>query len=188
MEKVNLILDPGEKGLVGKMALTNIGRQAVRLRVQGEGPVLREKQMIRAKQATTPALKVYYMLQNMYLDPSSFEKTSKAFLDLTRELVNQVPSTGMIMSEIGEFLIAGDFKKAFEKSYDLLRYEELLSQTVSGKTPKAKGKAKPKARPKAKAKPKAKKTTAKPKAKAKAKAKPKAKPKLKLKVRAKKRR
>ncbi len=126
-----LILDPGEKGTVGNMLVVNDGEAPVRLTVQGEGAVIREKHIIKAGEATTPALKVYYMVMNMYLDPATFEAACKPFLDLSRELVVSVPSTGMIMADIGEYIMAGDFRGAFENCFALLEYEEMLEKAAA---------------------------------------------------------
>ena len=60
MEKIVLILDPGEKGIVGNMVVENTSDSTIELGVQGDGPILRDKLMIKAEQATSPALKIYY--------------------------------------------------------------------------------------------------------------------------------
>lgn len=123
-----LVLDPDETGIVGTMTVRNAGEAPVQLEVVGDGPVLRGKMMIDKAQATSPCLRIYHMVQGMYLDPASFQQAYKPFLDAVRDLVDQVPSTGMIMADIGEFLVAGDFRSAFEKCFELLRYEALLEE------------------------------------------------------------
>ncbi len=133
MDKVVLTLDPGEKGIVGNMVVENTNDSTIELGVQGDGPILRDKLMIKAEQATSPALKIYYMVMNMYLDPTGFESNYKPFLDLSRELVSEVPSTGMIMADIGEALIGGDYRGAFEKCFELMEYEALLEQAAMEK-------------------------------------------------------
>ncbi|MEO5337581.1 MAG: flagellar biosynthesis repressor FlbT [Magnetospirillum sp. WYHS-4] len=125
---VILMLDPGETGILGGMTVRNSGDSPIQLEVNGEGPVLRGKMMIAPDQATSPALRVYLAVQSMYLEPQSFPQTYKPFLDMARELVGQVPSTGVIMAEIGEYLAAGDFRCALEQCFDLLRYEALLEE------------------------------------------------------------
>ncbi len=49
---------------------------------------------------------------------------------MARELVTAVPSTGLLMADIGEYLLAGDFRSAFAKCFDLLRYEEILEKAA----------------------------------------------------------
>lgn len=130
MGTVTLVLDPGEKGIVGSMVVENIAEAPLHLAVHGDGPVLRHKMMIRAEDANTPALRIYHAVMNIYLRPDSFEEAHKPFLAMCRELVGWVPSTGMIMADIGECLLAGDYRGALDKCFDLLRYEEHLEKVA----------------------------------------------------------
>lgn len=130
MDANTLILDAGEKGVIGNMVVENVNDGPIQLSVRGEGPVLRDKMMIRQEDANTPCLKIYYLVMTMYLDPRTFDRTYKPFLEMCRELVTAVPSTGLLMADIGEYLLAGDFRSAFAKSFDLLRYEEILEKAA----------------------------------------------------------
>jgi len=130
MEANTLILDAGEKGVIGNMIVENTSDQPVQLSVRGSGPVLRDKMIIRQEDANTPCLKVYYMVMSMYLDPRMFDRSYKPFLEMARELVTAVPSTGLLMADIGEYLLEGDFRSAFGKCFDLLRYEEILEKAA----------------------------------------------------------
>jgi len=125
-----LTLEPGERGVIGTMMVVNENKEQVELTIQGEGAVIREKHIITAAEANTPSLKIYYMVMNMYLDPDSFETSYKPFLELSRELITTVPSTGMIMADIGECLIAGDHRGAFECCFALLQYEDVLEKAA----------------------------------------------------------
>lgn len=142
---IALILDPGESGTVGGMTVRNLGEAPAQLEVTGDGPVLRGKMMVSAEQAVTPALRIYRAVQAMYLEPASFSVAYKPFLDMVRDLVDEVPSTGMIMAEIGECMAAGDFRGALDQCFELLRYEALLEeQALGGQQTAAKGKKKKK--------------------------------------------
>lgn len=132
MAENTLMLDAGEKGIVGGMTVTNVTDAPIELLVEGEGPVLRGKHIIRAEDANTPSLRIYYMITDMYLNPGSFEKNYKSLLELSRELVAEVPSTGMIMADIGECVIDGDLRGAHEKCFELLQYEAYLEQVAAG--------------------------------------------------------
>ena len=123
-----LILDPGETGVVGTMKVTNTGGEAVELAVEGDGPVLRGKLILKAEDAVSPALKVYYMVMCMYLDPAAFDEIGKPFLDLSRELIDAVPSTGLLMSEIAENIVTGDYATAFAMCFELMKYEDVLEK------------------------------------------------------------
>ena len=123
-----LTLDPGETGVLGTMKVTNTNDATIELAVEGEGPVLRGKLILEPEDAVSPALKVYYMVMSMYLDANAFEQFRKPFLELSRELVAAVPSTGILMAEIGENIIAGDYATAFAMCFELMKYEEVLEK------------------------------------------------------------
>ncbi len=134
MSDVRLTLDAGESAVVGTMVVRNDSDGPVTLTVGGDGPVLREKMIIRAEDATTPALKVYHLVTQMYLDPAAFDALRGPYLALTRELVEAVPSTGVFLADIGEHLAEGDYAAAYRKTFLLLEYEELLAKTTEAKT------------------------------------------------------
>lgn len=125
---VGLMLDPGESAVVGTMKIENRSDRQAALAVYGDGPVLRQKMMLRWEDAVSPALRVYYIVMRMYLDPDIFRAYYKDFLAMAKELVENVPSTGLLMSEIGEFVMAGDFRQALDQCFELLRYEALLEE------------------------------------------------------------
>ncbi len=128
---LGLVLDPGEQGVVGSMVVENLGTAPAELAVFGEGPVLRGQMIIKPEDAVTPALKIYYVVMSIYLAPETFESNTEPFLNMAKELVNAVPSTGVIMADIGEALIGGDYKRALDKCFDLMKYEEYLESEMA---------------------------------------------------------
>ena len=139
MSGVKITLDAGESAAVGAMTVRNDNDDAITLTVQGDGPVLREKMIIRAEDATTPALKVYHLVTQMYLDPNAFDTLREPFLRLSRELVESVPSTGVFMADIGEHIAEGDYAGAYRKTFLLLEYEELLAKAAESRSQGSEG-------------------------------------------------
>ena len=130
MSSEDLILDPGETGVIGTMKVTNTGESTATLAVEGDGPVLRGKLILKPEEAVSPALKVYFMVMTMYLEPDGFERFGKPFLDLSKELIEAVPSTGILMAEIAENIVAGDYASAFAMCFELMKYEEVLEKAA----------------------------------------------------------
>jgi flagellar protein FlbT len=58
-------LKPDERFILGPCLVTN-GPHRNRLFVEGDAPLLREKGIIKEKQANTPAKRIYLALQLMY--------------------------------------------------------------------------------------------------------------------------
>ena len=59
-------LKPGERFILGTSVITN-DDQRTRLYIQGNAPVLREKDILTAETADTPAKRIYLAVQLMYL-------------------------------------------------------------------------------------------------------------------------
>ena len=59
-------LKPGEKLLIGNCVVTN-GDQRAWLFIDGKAPILREKDILRAETANTPARRIYLAVQLMYI-------------------------------------------------------------------------------------------------------------------------
>jgi flagellar protein FlbT len=62
-------LKPGEQLIIGECVVTN-GDQRTRLLVEGQAPILREKDIMTPDQADTPAKRIYLTVQFMYTSPS----------------------------------------------------------------------------------------------------------------------
>ena len=59
-------LKPGEKLIVGSCVITN-SDQRTRLFIEGKAPILREKDILSAATADTPAKAIYLAIQIIYL-------------------------------------------------------------------------------------------------------------------------
>src|SRR5690606_24725730 len=59
-------LKPGERIVVGRSLITN-GSSRSRLIIEGEEPVLRERDILTPETANTPARRIYLTVQLMYL-------------------------------------------------------------------------------------------------------------------------
>ena len=78
-------LKPGEKLLVGNCIITN-SDQRTRLFIDGSAPILREKDILTADTATTPAKRIYLAIQLMYID-DDVKRAEDAYKQLSRDFV-----------------------------------------------------------------------------------------------------
>ena len=123
-------LKPGERFILGDCIVTN-GDQRTRLLIDGQAPILREKDIMTADQADTPARRIYFVLQLMYTsrDPIAHHET---YFTLMRELVQAVPSTWPHIEAISNHIMAGAMYKALKIAKALIAYEkELLDNAAS---------------------------------------------------------
>lgn len=131
MDPFVVSMEPAEEMLIGNMVVTNTGEQAIDLSIMGAGPVLRRGQIIDAKDAISPALRIYHLVTAIYIHPPSFAELSKTLSSLCRELVHDVPTMGEFVADVGECMAVGDYRGAHEKCLDLLSFEQGLEDIAN---------------------------------------------------------
>ena len=121
-------LKPGERVVVGQAIVTN-DRQRTRLHIDGDVPILREKDIIRPEDADTPCKSLYLAVQSMYLD-SDPARLFNEYFELAKEIQGAAPSTTPLIFGINEKIIGGLFYKALKEAKRLVRYEaELVAES-----------------------------------------------------------
>lgn len=122
-------LKPGERLILGECVITNAD-QRTRLLIEGQAPILREKDILTAKTADSPAKRVYLAVQMMYLskDPCQHHDI---YFKLVRDIVQAAPSTWPAIEAINNHILTGQMYKALKDAKKLIAYEEELLQNAS---------------------------------------------------------
>ncbi len=122
-------LKPGEQFIMGDCLVTN-GNQRTRLLIEGGAPILREKDIMTAEQANTPAKRIYLAVQLMYTarDPSVHHET---YFILMRDLVQAAPSAWPHIVAVSNHILAGEMYKALKSARVLIAYEKELVDHAS---------------------------------------------------------
>ncbi len=117
-------LKPHEKVLVGNTLITN-DKQKTRLRIEGDAPILREKDTMNDADANTPAKKLYLIIQNIYLAPGSdaMNEFSNYFSQL-KSIVDIAPHVEIFFNQVSAHIIQGTYYKALKLIQDLINCEE----------------------------------------------------------------
>jgi flagellar protein FlbT len=117
-------LKPGERIILGESIVTN-GDQRTRLVIEGEAPILREKDIMTSETADTPCKRVYLVVQLMYLsrDPKQHHDT---YFKLIKEIIAAAPSTSTYFDRINNQILTGNNYKALKESQALIEYEKEL--------------------------------------------------------------
>ena len=124
-------LKPGEKLLVGNCIITN-SDQRTRLFIDGRAPILREKDILTAETADTPAKRIYLAVQLMYID-DDIGSTQEQYFALVNEFLAAVPSAGEIVNQINNEILTGQLYKALKASQRLIEYEQDLISNASAR-------------------------------------------------------
>ncbi|MGQ3355883.1 MAG: flagellar biosynthesis repressor FlbT [Phreatobacter sp.] len=117
-------LKPGEKFILGDSVIVN-DDQRTRLTIEGEAPILREKDVMTVEAADTPCKKIYLLVQLMYLsrDPA---RHHKMYFDLVNDVVKAAPSTLGFIDDINNHILTGSLYKALKATKGLIEYEGTL--------------------------------------------------------------
>ena len=117
-------LKPGERFIIGECLITNSDRRT-RLMIEGNMPILRERDILTAKMANTPAKRIYLAIQLMYTarDPRAQHET---YFTLVRELTQAAPSTWPYVEVINNEILTGNLYKALKEAKKLIAYEQEL--------------------------------------------------------------
>lgn len=117
-------LKPGEKLLVGNCIITN-SDQRTRLFIEGQAPILREKDILTPTTADTPAKRVYLAVQIMYIENNTDILRSEYF-SLINDIVTAAPSSTAIVDRINNDILTGALYKALKSAKQLIQFEEDL--------------------------------------------------------------
>ena len=106
-------------------AVTPPSEVRARFFIEGEAPILREKDILTSASADTPAKKIYLALQLMYLAGDPTEQ-HEVYFQLVPDFLQAAPSTLPHMSEINNCILSGELYKALKAAKKLISYEEAL--------------------------------------------------------------
>ena len=123
-----LIIDlkPSEKIIIGSALITN-DKNRTRLHIEGDAPILREKDIMPEKDANTPCKRVYLTIQLMYLSHAP-QSLHDLYFDQVRQIQNAAPSMSVIFMKINDYILNDQYYKALKEASSLIEYEkELLS-------------------------------------------------------------
>jgi flagellar protein FlbT len=140
MMTLKVELKPGERMILGECVVTN-GSQRTRLTIEGAMPILREKDIMTADLANTPAKRLYLAVQLMYTsrDP---QQHHEIYFALMRDIVQAAPTTWSYIGNINNHILMGNLYKALKDAKKLIEYEgEILAHAERGAGLRKSGKA-----------------------------------------------
>jgi flagellar protein FlbT len=124
-------LKPNEQFILGECVITNIGHRT-KLVIEGQVPILREKDIMTPRSADSPAKRIYLAVQLMYTsrDPRPHHEV---YFALIRDLMQAAPSAWPLIENINNHILTGEMYKALKESKKLIAYErELIDHAKRG--------------------------------------------------------
>jgi flagellar protein FlbT len=123
-------LKPGEKFILGDSMIIN-DDQRTRLTIEGDAPILREKDVMTIDAANSPCKKIYLIVQMMYLTREPF-KHQQLYFDLVNEVIAAAPSTLPYIEAISNHILTDTLYKALKAAKGLIEYEGELIRHAAG--------------------------------------------------------
>lgn len=121
-------LKPGERFILGDSVITN-DDQRTRLFIEGDTPILREKDILRAADADTPCKRVYLVVQMMYLS-SDPRPHHEMYFQIVKDVRDAAPSTSPYIDAINNKILTGEMYKALKETRKLIEYERGLLENA----------------------------------------------------------
>lgn len=117
-------LKPGERIIIGECVVTN-DDQRTRLLIEGDIPILRERDIMTRELADTPAKRIYLAVQLMYTskDPRAHHDI---YFALIRDIVQAAPSTWPFIEAVNNHILTGQMYKALKEARKLIEHERKL--------------------------------------------------------------
>jgi flagellar protein FlbT len=114
-------LKPFERIIIGESVIINSGTRTCFL-IDGDAPILREKDTVSAETADTPAKRLYHCVQMMYLK-NDVARYQASYLGLVGELRDRCPGAGEIIAAVNHHVSEGALYKALKDIRKLMKRE-----------------------------------------------------------------
>jgi flagellar biosynthesis repressor protein FlbT len=115
-------LKPFERIIIGETVIINSGTRTSFL-IDGEAPILREKDTVTAETANTPVKRLYLCVQTMYLK-NDIPRYRVAYLGFLKDLREAIPGSRDPIDVINSHISGGSLYKALKEIRKLMKLEE----------------------------------------------------------------
>ena len=126
-------LKPFERIIIGESLITN-SDQRTRFVIEGNAPILREKDILTADNANTPIKRIYLCVQMMYLE-NDIAKYQDTYFEFVKDVLAAMPSSRKQIEAASNHILSGAFYKALKDIKKLMAREDELLKQASEKTP-----------------------------------------------------
>jgi len=117
-------LKPFERIVIGETVIINSGTRTSFL-IDGEAPILRERDTVTAETANTPVKRLYFCVQMMYLK-NDVPRYRTAYLGFVKELRDALPGSRDAIDVVNNHVSGGALYKALKDLRKLMKSEDGL--------------------------------------------------------------
>jgi flagellar biosynthesis repressor protein FlbT len=127
---LKITLKSNERLIVGGAVIRN-GAKGIVIFIENTVPILREKDIMGEKEATTPCKRVYFIVQLMYIDEPNAPQYRVSLQEQLTAIQQAAPSTTPIIEQIVERVEDGHYYQALKSARNLIEYEEELLKNAN---------------------------------------------------------
>jgi len=131
---LKITLKPNEKMIVGGAVIANGNIKNTDLIIENNVPILRQKDILSEKDATSPCSRIYFLIQLMYIDVENLSTHQHTYWELVRELLDAVPRLTGHIDQINENILSGNCYRALKLASELIDYEQEVLENVQANT------------------------------------------------------
>jgi flagellar protein FlbT len=134
---LKITLKPNEKMIVSGAVVTNGNTKNTDLIIENNEnnvPVLRQKDILSEKDATSPCSRIYFIIQLMYIDEENLTDHQPTYWKLVRDLLDVSPRLAGHINQINENILGGNFYRALKLAGELIGYEQEVLKHVRAYT------------------------------------------------------
>jgi len=120
---LKISLKPNEKLILGGAVITN-GATKCQFIVENKVSILRQGSILTPEDATTPALRIYLVIQLMYVDPQGLASHQKSYWELVKAFLDAAPSSLPLIDQINELIYKEAYYPALQSAKQLIKFEQ----------------------------------------------------------------
>lgn len=121
---LKITLKPNEKMIVGGAVVTSGSPKNTHLIIENNVPVLRQKDILSEKDATSPCSQVYFLIQLMYIDEANLATHQQKYWNVVRLILEAAPKLIGHIDQINEYILGGKYYQALKLAGELIEYEQ----------------------------------------------------------------
>lgn len=124
---LKLSLKPGEQFVINGAVVTNGDRRTV-LVVQNKASILRDRDVMREEEASTPARRIYFACMLAYLDPDAGDEAYFRFVEVMDQFMTAIenPRIRLICAQVSFAMMNREYYRALAGCRELIEYEDLV--------------------------------------------------------------
>lgn len=122
---LKITLKPKERMIIGGAVLAN-GNRTTDFIVENTVPILREKDIMSEKDANSPCLRIYFVIQLMYIDENNLKTHHKTYWKLVQDVLAAAPSMLKLVDHISDHILHTHYYQALKLTKELIAYEKEL--------------------------------------------------------------